>query len=116
MLNTRNSHVLGIQRIKRAEMLRDAYKIRTSIFAEKWLAWLSYVVLKPGEKGDMLMSILASVGIRLATEHDYLLLPSKFEASTIANLSLPQTKKSILSSSGQEILNNLIHLNNCDLG
>jgi hypothetical protein len=118
MQNKRNSHVIGVQEVKRVEMLSNSYNIRTSIFAEKWLAWLSYHVLKSGAKGRMFMSILASAGIRLETEYDYLLLPSKFEASTIANanMSLSQTKKSILSNSGQEILRNLSRLNNCDQG
>lgn len=62
------------------------------------------------------MSMLISVGIRLETERDYLLLPSVFDASTICTLSLPQRKKSILSSSGQEVLRDLIQLSNCNQG
>jgi len=116
MQSNRASHVLGIRRIKRAGMLRNSYNIRTGIFFEKWLAWLSYLALKSESKGSLVMSMLVAVGIRIETEHDYLLLPSIFQASSVHNLPLQPRNKSTLSTSGQEILQKLNQLNNYDQG
>jgi hypothetical protein len=70
----------------------------------------AFLALKPASIGSPIMTVLRSFGIRLQTEADYLRTPPIIDTTSSRSLPKLPRKDTILSTSGREVLKNLIRL------
>jgi len=90
-------------------LLISVVKLRIRILLNRWLAYLSYVALKPASKGSPIMQALIAMGINLKTEQHYLALPTNFETSSMDSQARIN-RKAVLSTNGGKLLQELVGL------